>query len=105
MITSAAVDNGVYQWLVPAQTPSSSDCYLRVTLDTDPPVDAITAGAFTIIGDAIPGDLDGDGLVDFRDLLQLLAAWGPCEGECVEDLDGNREVDFADLLILLSHWT
>ncbi len=24
-------------------------------------------------------DLDGSGIVDFDDLLLLLAAWGPCE--------------------------
>ena len=26
-----------------------------------------------------PEDLDGNGVVNFDDLLLLLAAWGPCE--------------------------
>ncbi len=26
-----------------------------------------------------PEDLDGNGVVDFGDLLIVLAAWGPCE--------------------------
>jgi len=54
-----------------------------------------------------PGDLDGDGDVDFADLLQLLSAWGPCTSipECFEDLDGSGEVGFGDLLILLANWS
>ncbi len=49
-------------------------------------------------------DLDFSGAVDFADILAVLAAWGPCEGDCPEDLDGNGSVDFADLLIVLSAW-
>ena len=57
---------------------------------------------------AMPGDVDGDGVVDFRDLLALLAAWGPCPeppAECPADFDGNGFVDFADLLVVLANWT
>jgi glucose/arabinose dehydrogenase len=53
----------------------------------------------------IPADLDGNGAVDFADLLLLLAAWGPCAPACPEDLDGSGAVNFADLLILLTSWT
>jgi hypothetical protein len=49
------------------------------------------------------GDVDGDNVVDFDDLLLLLASWGPCPG-CDADFDGNDMVDFADLLTLLSAW-
>jgi len=52
---------------------------------------------------ACPSDLDGDGAVDFTDLLLVLSAWGPCAG-CPEDLDGDGEVSFGDLLILLADW-
>jgi hypothetical protein len=54
----------------------------------------------------IPGDLDGDGSVGTADLLQLLAAWGPCGNcdKCPEDLDGDCNVATSDLLILLSNW-
>jgi len=48
----------------------------------------------------VPGDVNGDGVVDFDDLLGLLSAWGPCAG-CPADLDGNGFVDFDDLLTLL----
>ncbi len=52
----------------------------------------------------IPGDINGDGVVDVVDLLAVLAAWGPCP-DCPEDLDGNGVVDVLDLLILLGNWT
>ncbi|NNF43758.1 MAG: hypothetical protein HKN62_12085 [Phycisphaerales bacterium] len=51
----------------------------------------------------LAADLDGSGLVDFSDLLILLAAWGPCDG-CAADLDGDGVVGFVDLLSLLSQW-
>jgi hypothetical protein len=49
------------------------------------------------------GDLDSTGEVDVFDLLELLAAWGPC-GSCAADLDESGEVDVFDLLMLLAHW-
>ncbi|MHC5024050.1 MAG: serine hydrolase [Planctomycetota bacterium] len=48
-------------------------------------------------------DFDGDGSVSTPDLLQLLAAWGPCVG-CIEDLDNSGSVDTSDLLALLAAW-
>ena len=50
-----------------------------------------------------PGDLDGDGVVGFSDLVAVLAAWGPCLG-CPEDLDGNNIVGFSDVVAVLSAW-
>ena len=60
---------------------------------------------FDLVG-AVPGDLNGDGVVGTADLLQLLSAWGPCGdcGNCPEDLDGDCAVATADLLILLGNW-
>ncbi len=49
------------------------------------------------------GDLDGDGLIAFGDILKILAAWGPCAG-CPEDLNGNDVVEFGDLLLVLGLW-
>jgi len=55
----------------------------------------------------VPGDLNGDGVVDLADLLILLATWGPCAdpGDCPADFDMNGEVDLADLLFLLGAWS
>jgi trimeric autotransporter adhesin len=54
----------------------------------------------------VPGDLNGDGVVDVSDLLILFAAWGPCAdpNDCPADLNGNGAVDVADLLILFDNW-
>ena len=51
-------------------------------------------------------DLNCDGVVDVSDLLQLLSAWGACDGggPCDADLTGDDVVDVSDLLILLSDW-
>jgi hypothetical protein len=50
-----------------------------------------------------PEDLNGDGVVDVTDLLELLGAWGLCVC-CPADLDGNRYVYVPDLLQLLGAW-
>ena len=52
---------------------------------------------------ACPADLDGNAIVDFNDLLQLLASWGACAG-CPADLDHDDAVGFNDLLQLLAAW-
>ncbi len=54
------------------------------------------------------GDLDDDGAVGITDLLDLLAAWGPCSPDCATcpaDLNGDCAVGIGDLLILLANWT
>ncbi len=49
-----------------------------------------------------PADLDGNGAVDFGDILAILSAWGNKGGP--EDLDGNGAVDFEDILRILDAW-
>ncbi len=54
------------------------------------------------------GDLDGDGDVDFADLVALLGLWGQCPpppDPCPGDLNGDGVVNFTDLVELLSAWT
>ena len=83
-----------------------------VTSDEDIPGEGqhILGLSFSIdvTGDApIPGDTDGDGDVDFTDLVALLSAWGPCPeppAECVGDFNDDGEVSFTDLVTLLSNW-
>ncbi len=108
-IATGVPDNGRYQWLVGTDVPSSDDCYLRFTLDTDPPTIVVTPGAFTIDNPyAIPGDVDGDGKVDVLDLLIVLGDWGPCPpppDECPADINADGVVDVLDLLIVLGAWT
>jgi len=51
----------------------------------------------------VPEDVNEDGVVDFGDVLVILAEWGLCDG-CREDIDGSGAVDFTDLLVVLSAW-
>ena len=67
-------------------------------------VDGVTLSQIDCDDPGVFGDLDGDGIVAFSDLLVLLAGWGDCVG-CPADLDGNGVVDFSDLLALLAAWT
>jgi hypothetical protein len=57
----------------------------------------------------VPGDVDGDLIVDVADLVALLAAWGPCDGDgssdCKADLNCDGVVAVGDLIILLANWT
>lgn len=62
----------------------------------------------TILAGSIPGDIDGDGVVDVTDLLVLLAAWGPCPKpcppSCAADINDDCIVNVTDLLTLLANW-
>jgi hypothetical protein len=49
-----------------------------------------------------PGDLDGSGEIDGKDLVTLLNVWGT--DDPTADISGNGEVDGSDLAILLSNW-
>ncbi len=51
-------------------------------------------------------DLTGDCRVGIEDLLQLLAAWGPCPpaAACPGDLDADGTVGILDFLMLLAEW-
>jgi hypothetical protein len=50
------------------------------------------------------GDVNGDGVTNMQDLLQVIAAWGPCDG-CPEDLDGDGVVGPLDLQFVLDDLT
>ncbi|MHC4989905.1 MAG: right-handed parallel beta-helix repeat-containing protein, partial [Planctomycetota bacterium] len=53
-----------------------------------------------------PGDVNGDGVIDVGDLLDLILGWGPCDAQCCPaDFDMNGFVDVEDLLVLILNWT
>ena len=52
---------------------------------------------------AIPGDVNGDGVVNVTDLLAIMDAWGPCT-DCPADLNGDGLVNVVDLLEVIGNW-
>ena len=64
---------------------------------------AVTPAEATTATVALIGDLNGDGLVDCRDLAILKSHFG--EQTSVGDLNGDGVVNVLDLSILLTHWT
>jgi len=52
----------------------------------------------------IPEDVNGDGVVNFADILSVIGAWGPCQ-DCPQDIDGNGVVGFAEILAIIGAWT
>ena len=52
---------------------------------------------------AVPGDVNSDGVVNADDLLAVLAVWGPCDG-CPEDLNQDGYVGVDEILTIIEHW-
>jgi len=51
----------------------------------------------------IPGDVNGDGVVNVTDLLIMISDWGPCAG-CPTDVNNDGYVNVTDILIAISNW-
>ncbi|MCP3905825.1 MAG: hypothetical protein GY715_19545 [Planctomycetes bacterium] len=66
--------------------------------------DDVTCGAANCPPPACPEDLSDNGAVDFADILQVIAAFGPCPPQCPEDLDGSGDVGFGDILAVIGAW-
>lgn len=68
--------------------------------DPDAPVREVMVVAN--VRGACPGDVTGDGFVDFTDLNIMLSQFGDTGAGLAADLDGDGDVDFTDLNELLS---
>ncbi len=87
--------DGPLRWISSFGTDADGELYV---------CEVVSGDVYRIVPAGPTGDVNCDGVIDFRDLLLLLAAWGPCE-ECPEDLNGDGRVDFADVLVVLDQWT
>ena len=81
--------SGLYTFWAQETSDSNDDWVLSVVLS---PVDS-----------TCEADVNGNGTVDFPDLIQLLSVFGPC-ASCPEDFDESGSVDFNDLVSMLSFW-
>ena len=109
----AEADGGWYQkqFLVSSYVANSTNFRIRfIAQDTgegsvvEAAVDGVRLLATECIDDGptCPGDADGNGTVDFNDLVSLLSAWDSTCSGCPEDVDGSGTVGFDDLIGLLS---
>ena len=65
------------------------------------------SGSAYVFPTTIPGDLDGDGLVNFFDYSLLADQWLDLPGQPSADVapcGGDCEVNFQDMEVLCSHW-
>lgn len=112
-------NTGSWEWTVPDL--QSTNARLRVVVHDRNGATGYDESpeSFTIGDEAmpdVPGDLNGDGVVNVDDLLILLNAWGECAecqnvlgdcndcDDCIADITGDCTVNVDDLLILLNNW-
>lgn len=74
-----------------------------MTVDSNNTVTKDTAGSVSVALKIIPGDINGDGEVDVRDLVRIKKYFAKATTDIVvenSDLDGNGSVENADMVIL-----
>ena len=79
--------------------PMDSRCWRVAVLAAAMGVSCTTAAA----GGPCLADLDGNGAVDWMDLITLLNSWGVCPG-CPADFNGDDQVGSLDLAFLAESW-
>ena len=65
---------------------------------------SIVLSGMAAAADPIPGDVNGDGAVDFSDFLILAGSFGGPGDRSQGDLTGDGRVDFLDLLLLAGNF-
>ena len=79
---------------------------------SDNPNDSVTEAAIDDLricsGDCAPtqtADVNGDGVVNTNDVLDIINHWGACPAPCPEDIDGDGTVNTGDLLLVINLWS
>jgi hypothetical protein len=108
VVVTGTEDDGTYAWTVPDVTTGAGRLRL-VVHDGDGHTGSDESDAdFDVVGSALVGDANGDGVVNFGDILAVIAAWGACPdppAPCPADVNGSGAVDFADVLVVIANWT
>ena len=83
----------------------AEDCGLTAPTSLDdigfPDIDWGLTMSFIADDEPCTADLNGDGQVDFSDLLVILDAW---EATTAGDANGDGVTNFSDLLLVLDGW-
>jgi hypothetical protein len=105
---------GDFAFRLEINAPSAASCALAVDVDVDGDLDLALIDEIADVvvllrnaGGSCAGDVDADGTIGFRDLLVVLAGWGPCPAPpapCPEDTGGDGAIGFPDLLAILAAW-
>lgn len=116
-ITTHWVDAGVPRRLLLPFSQSGSDVVATIPTDTNiVPVghyllfamvdDIPSVGRIVRVSPRVPGDVNGDGIVNFADLNLVLANFGEVgiPGSQPGDADRDGDVDFTDLNLVLSNF-
>jgi hypothetical protein len=54
---------------------------------------------------AVPGDVNGDGIVNYRDIVEVIEHWGDPVSCPTCDVDRDGDVGYSDISFILGHWT
>ena len=100
--SASAVDNVEHLWIEGLQPGTYGLRLSRIGSEGSNDI-AIAWHASDPFDAGIPGDINGDGIVSVDDLLEIIGAWGPCDG-CDTDITGDGLVNVDDVLALLSLW-
>jgi hypothetical protein len=97
----------VYRGEIPGQAGGGEVEYFASAVDWADNVGIGDPRVFNIEGGEVPGDVNGDGVVDVQDLVDVILAWGPCDPpeDCYGDLNGDGVVDVQDLVMVILNWS
>jgi len=52
---------------------------------------------------AVPGDVNGDGIVNYWDIVEVIEHWGSTDPKY--DVDRSGTADYGDISFIVKHWT
>jgi hypothetical protein len=76
---------------------------INLTATINGVVDDVAPLEVTVI--AVPGDVNGDGIVNYWDIVEVIEHWGDPVSCPACDVDRDGDVGYADISFIVGHWT